>query len=163
MQLNLKTNFIYIGAILLVIGLALLIINPISLMQDDQRQLRLLPNDKELVLLGKDVYAQQCAACHGANLEGQANWRQRDNKGYMPAPPHDANGHTWHHPDEYLFSVTKYGIEETLGREYPNNMPAYETHLTDKQIVAVLSYIKSTWSERIQNQHDQINIRANNQ
>ncbi|MGB1346141.1 MAG: c-type cytochrome [Pseudomonadales bacterium] len=132
-------------------------------MQDDQRQLRLLPNDKELVLLGKDVYAQQCAACHGANLEGQANWRQRDNKGYMPAPPHDANGHTWHHPDEYLFSVTKYGIEETLGREYPNNMPAYETHLTDKQIVAVLSYIKSTWSERIQNQHDQINIRANNQ
>jgi mono/diheme cytochrome c family protein len=163
MQLNVKTNFTYIGAILLVIGLALLIINPISLMQDDQRQLRLLPNDKELVLLGKDVYAQQCAACHGANLEGQANWRQRDNKGYMPAPPHDANGHTWHHPDEYLFSVTKYGIEETLGREYPNNMPAYETHLTDKQIVAVLSYIKSTWSERIQNQHDQINIRANNQ
>jgi mono/diheme cytochrome c family protein len=163
MQLNVKTNFIYIGAILLLIGLALLIINPISLMQDDQRQLRLLPNDKELVLLGKDVYAQQCAACHGANLEGQANWRQRDNKGYMPAPPHDANGHTWHHPDEYLFSVTKYGIEETLGREYPNNMPAYETHLTDKQIVAVLSYIKSTWSERIQNQHDQINIRANNQ
>lgn len=163
MQLNVKTNFIYIGAILLVIGLALSIINPISLMQDDQRQLRLLPNDKELVLLGKDVYAQQCAACHGANLEGQANWRQRDNKGYMPAPPHDANGHTWHHPDEYLFSVTKYGIEETLGREYPNNMPAYETHLTDKQIVAVLSYIKSTWSERIQNQHDQINIRANNQ
>lgn len=163
MQLNVKTNFIYIGAILLVIGLALLIINPISLMQDDQRQLRLLPNDKELVLLGKDVYAQQCAACHGANLEGQANWRQRDNKGYMPAPPHDANGHTWHHPDEYLFSVTKYGIEETLGREYPNNMPAYETHLTDKQIVAVLSYIKSTWPEPVQNQHDQINIRAKNQ
>jgi mono/diheme cytochrome c family protein len=163
MQLNVKTNFIYIGAILLVIGLALLIINPISLMQDDQRQLRLLPNDKELVLLGKDVYAQQCAACHGANLEGQANWRQRDNKGYMPAPPHDANGHTWHHPDEYLFSVTKYGIEETLGREYPNNMPAYKTLLTDKQIVAVLSYIKSTWPEPVQNQHDQINIRAKNQ
>lgn len=163
MQLNVKTNFIYIGAILLVIGLALLIINPISLMQDDQRQLRLLPNDKEMVLLGKDVYVQQCAACHGANLEGQANWRQRDNKGYMPAPPHDANGHTWHHPDEYLFSVTKYGIEETLGREYPNNMPAYKTLLTDKQIVAVLSYIKSTWPEPVQNQHDQINIRAKNQ
>lgn len=163
MQLNVKTNFIYIGAILLVMGLALLIINPISLMQDDQRQLRLLPNDKEMVLLGKDVYAQQCAACHGANLEGQANWRQRDNKGYMPAPPHDANGHTWHHPDEYLFFVTKYGIEETLGREYPNNMPAYKTLLTDKQIVAVLSYIKSTWPEPVQNQHDQINIRAKNQ
>jgi len=151
------------GIILLVFGLFLLINNPNSLLQEDKTQFKLLPNHKELVSLGKDVYAQQCAACHGANLEGQANWRQRDNKGYMPAPPHDANGHTWHHPDEYLFSVTKYGIEETLGREYPNNMPAYKTLLTDKQIVAVLSYIKSTWPERIQYQHDQINIRAKNQ
>ena len=163
MPLKVITKFIFMGIILLVLGLFLLINNPNSLLQEDKTQFKLLPNHKELVSLGKDVYAQQCAACHGANLEGQANWRQRDNKGYMPAPPHDANGHTWHHPDEYLFSVTKYGIEETLGREYPNNMPAYKTLLTDKQIVAVLSYIKSTWPERIQYQHDQINIRAKNQ
>ncbi|HBD24349.1 MAG TPA: cytochrome C [Oceanospirillaceae bacterium] len=163
MPLKVITKFIFMGIILLVFGLFLLINNPNSLLQEDKTQFKLLPNHKELVSLGKDVYAQQCAACHGANLEGQANWRQRDNKGYMPAPPHDANGHTWHHPDEYLFSVTKYGIEETLGREYPNNMPAYKTLLTDKQIVAVLSYIKSTWPERIQYQHDQINIRAKNQ
>ena len=126
-------------------------------------EIRLLHNDLSLVTLGQNIYSENCASCHGINLEGQKNRQNRDDEGYLPAPPHDETGHTWHHPDEYLFSVTKYGIEETLGREYPNNMPAYKTLLTDKQIVAVLSYIKSTWPERIQYQHDQINIRAKNQ
>ena len=39
-------------------------------------------------------------------------------------------------------------------------MPAYEDKLTDEEILAVLSYIKSTWPGRIQRQHDQINARA---
>ena len=56
--------------------------------------------------------------------------------------------------------MTKYGIEEMIGKSYPNNMPAYEDKLTDEEILAVLSYIKSTWSGRIQRQHDQINIHA---
>ena len=113
-----------------------------------------------VVDLGRVVYAENCASCHGVALEGQANWRQRDADGFLPAPPHDETGHTWHHPDSYLFLVTKYGIEEMFGRPYPNNMPAYEDKLTDKEIVAALSYIKSTWADRIQRQHDQINARA---
>ena len=113
-----------------------------------------------VVALGEQVYAQNCASCHGAKLEGQANWRQRGLNGYMPAPPHDETGHTWHHPDSYLFTMTKYGIEKMIGKPYPNNMPAYEDKLTDEEILAVLSYIKSTWSGRTQRQHDQINARA---
>lgn len=27
--------------------------------------------------------------------------------GYLPAPPHDVTGHTWHHPDGLLFDLTK--------------------------------------------------------
>ena len=111
--------------------------------------------------LGKEVYAQNCASCHGANLKGQANWRQRMTNGYMPAPPHDETGHTWHHSDSHLFLMTKYGIEKMIGKSYPNNMPAYEEQLSDEEIIAVLSYIKSTWPRRIQRQHDQINARAN--
>ena len=116
--------------------------------------------DAAVVSLGKQVYAQNCASCHGVALEGQANWQQRDADGYLPAPPHDETGHTWHHPDSYLFLLTKYGIEEMIGKPYPNNMPAYEEKLTDEEILAVLSYIKSTWPGRIQRQHDQINARA---
>ena len=82
-------------------------------------------------------------------LEGQANWRQRDAEGYLPAPPHDETGHTWHHPDSYLFLITKYGIEEMIGEKYPNNMPAYEDKLTDDEIIAALSYIKSTWPNKV--------------
>ena len=93
-------------------------------------------------------------------LEGQANWRQRDAEGYLPAPPHDERGHTWHHPDYYLFLMTKYGIEEMIGKSYPNNMPVFEDKLTDDEIIAALSYIKSTWPSRIQLKHDQINARA---
>jgi len=116
--------------------------------------------DHAVVDLGKAIYAENCASCHGVVLEGQANWRQRDAEGYLPAPPHDETGHTWHHPDSYLFLMTKYGIEKMIGKSYPNNMPAYEDKLTDDDIIAALSYIKSTWSGRIQRQHDQTNARA---
>lgn len=71
---------------------------------------RLRPDDAALVALGQRVYAGQCAACHGMQLEGQANWRERGPDGRLPAPPHDASGHTWHHPDEQLFQITKHGV-----------------------------------------------------
>ena len=121
----------------------------------------LKPDESDIVLLGKNVYLENCASCHGKNLEGQLNWRQRDAEGYLPAPPHDEDGHTWHHPDEYLFSMTKYGIERMIGEKYQNKMPAYETILSDKQIIAALSYIKSTWPRKIQLQHDRLNKRSN--
>ena len=121
-----------------------------------------MADDLAVIELGESVYAQNCASCHGADLEGQANWKQRESNGYLPAPPHDETGHTWHHSDEYLFYITKYGIEELIGKKYPNNMPAYKDQLTDDEIIAVLSYIKSVWPERIQKQHDSINARQNN-
>lgn len=67
--------------------------------------------------------------------------------------------HTWHHPDRYLFMVTKYGIEGLIEEKYPNNMPAYKDILSDEEIIAVLSYIKSTWPSEIKKIHDQINSR----
>ena len=117
----------------------------------------LKPEDQDLVDLGKLVYKKNCASCHGVNLEGQEQWREPDADGYMPAPPHDETGHTWHHPDEYLFLMTKYGLEEIIGQEYPNNMPAYKDILSDEEILASLSFIKSTWSREIKLQHDKIN------
>ncbi len=76
----------------------------------------MLPEDLSVTKLGKAVYMENCASCHGAVLEGQANWQQRDSDGYMPAPPHDVSGHTWHHPSSYLFLMTKYGIEKMMGK-----------------------------------------------
>ena len=117
----------------------------------------LKPDDQDLVVLGELVYENNCASCHGVNLEGQERWREPDADGYMPASPHNETGHTWHHPDEYLFLMTKYGLEEIIGQEYPNNMPAYKDILSDEEILASLSFIKSTWSREIKLQHDKIN------
>ena len=99
--------------------------------------------------LGAAVYAQHCAACHGATLEGQPNWRQRQPNGRLPAPPHDESGHTWHHPDEVLFGITKYGLVPPYAPNgYESDMPAFGGKLSDHEIRSVLAYIASHWKSR---------------
>ena len=98
----------------------------------------------EQVSLGRNVYAQYCAACHGASLEGQPDWQSPLASGRMPAPPHDASGHTWHHSDQELFAITKKGMAAVVP-DYESDMPAFEAVLSDEEIEAVLAFIKSTW------------------
>ena len=43
---------------------------------------------------GATLYAENCAACHGAELEGQPDWRSPGPDGILPALPHDNTGHT---------------------------------------------------------------------
>jgi len=101
------------------------------------------------VAAGKVIYEQNCASCHGRNLEGQLEWKSRNPSGRMPAPPHDATGHTWHHPDDVLFGITKGGVAPPYGPPgYQSDMPAFGAILTDTQIWDVLAYIKSRWSPR---------------
>lgn len=118
-----------------------------SLMPDNGRA---NPTDAAQVALGKAVYLDHCASCHGANLEGQQDWRERKPDGKMPAPPHDATGHTWHHPDDVLFGITKQGIAAFAPPGYASDMPAFNGVLTDEQIWAVLSFLKSSWPPEIQ-------------
>jgi mono/diheme cytochrome c family protein len=121
----------------------------------------LRPDDADIVSRGQKVYAANCASCHGQQLEGQPNWRIRDQEGYLPAPPHDATGHSWHHSDEQLFELTKYGLVGLAGADYKTRMPAYEGILSDEDLVAVLSFIKSRWPESIRKRHDRLNAAAN--
>ena len=53
-----------------------------------------LPNATGDPVAGAQLYAENCASCHGANLEGQADWRSPGPDGRLPAPPHDETGHT---------------------------------------------------------------------
>ena len=117
------------------------------------------PNNPGLVARGKIVYAQQCASCHGANLEGQRNWRERLPNGRLPAPPHDATGHTWHHSDKELFTMVKAGIPEIVPG-YQTDMPKYEGVLSNSDIWAVLSFIESTWPPVIRDRQQRLNRRT---
>jgi mono/diheme cytochrome c family protein len=96
---------------------------------------------------GRQVYKAHCANCHGADLQGQPDWQTRLPSGRLPAPPHDASGHTWHHSDDQLFTIVKKGVSAIVP-DYESDMPGFEGVLTDDQIRAVLDYIKSTWPER---------------
>ncbi len=99
--------------------------------------------------LGKLVYDARCAACHGANLEGQPDWRRRLPSGELPGPPHDASGHTWHHPDAWLFDITKFGTLRFAPPGYKSTMKGFAEELSDAEIRAVLAYIKASWPPEI--------------
>jgi S-disulfanyl-L-cysteine oxidoreductase SoxD len=120
------------------------------------------PDNPQQVARGKTVYDRDCAACHGARLEGQPNWQGKLPSGRMPAPPHDASGHTWHHPDNILFGITKHGLVpgKYAPPGYQSDMPAFGGQLTDEDIWAVLAYIKSAWPKEIRAAQAEINRNA---
>ena len=104
--------------------------------------------DPAQLALGQKVYVQHCAACHGVKLEGQPNWQKKLPSGKFPAPPHDDSGHTWHHPDEVLFGITKLGLVPPYAPPgYESDMPGFAGKLSDDEIRAVLAYIRSHWSD----------------
>jgi len=100
------------------------------------------------VASGRALYATHCASCHGLELGGQPDWQERLPSGRMPAPPHDASGHTWHHSDGVLFRLTKEGVAAVVGGGYQSDMPGFAGVLSDDEIRAVLAFIKRTWPER---------------
>jgi mono/diheme cytochrome c family protein len=118
------------------------------------------PDDAAQVALGAQVYAAQCASCHGADLQGQADWRRRLPSGKFPAPPHDATGHTWHHPDKFLFQVTKFGTLSVAPPGYETDMIAFADQLSDEELWAVLAYIKSAWPPAIRRRQADTDRRA---
>ncbi len=110
--------------------------------------LRTNGEDAATIAAGRTIYEDHCAACHGVQLEGQPDWKTPLPFGRLPAPPHDASGHTWHHADEMLFRIVKEGTAAVVGGNYESDMPGFGDTLGDAEIRAVLAFIKSTWPER---------------
>jgi len=116
--------------------------------------------DQARIALGRSLYATHCARCHGKNLEGQPDWQTRLPSGRLPAPPHDASGHTWHHPDHVLIGITKDGLKPYAGEDYESDMPAFANVLSDQEIEATIAFIKSTWPEREREYQERITAQA---
>ena len=75
-------------AVMLTVALAALWLRPqIDHLLGTTGPTALRPADAQVLALGQAVYATHCAACHGAHLQGQPNWRERDSTGRLPAPP----------------------------------------------------------------------------
>ena len=84
----------------------------------------------EVLVRGGDLYAVECQVCHG----------DQQGHGGTGAPPHNQDGHTWHHPDSQL----KEWI--TNGKLGFYLMPAFNDRLTESDVDAILSYIQTWWT-----------------
>jgi mono/diheme cytochrome c family protein len=107
------------------------------------------PTDVTQVAQGKSIYSKACASCHGKNLEGEtSDWKSIKDDGTLPAPPHNDEGHSWHHDDGLLFKYTKEGGQSIGGPDFQSGMPAFSEKLSDAEIWSVLAFIKTSWSEQ---------------
>ena len=78
---------------------------------------------------GKGLYDRYCLSCHGDEKGGNL----------ATVPPHNRAGHTWHHPDPDLVRWTLEGRGSA--------MPGFQGVLSEGQVVAILDYIKTWWTE----------------
>ena len=119
----------------------------------------LIPSDDAaMIARGQTLYAEQCAVCHGASGEGQRSRPPGVAASTPLAPPHDATGHTWQHPDYVLVQLTKSGVSDSTCRPIAEGaMPKFERSLGDADILAVLAYIKSIWPADIRAQQQAMN------
>ena len=133
------------GLVLLVIALFLTYQQVVTVGQPvviHQTAVPPLPSlDSEKVAMGESLYTPYCAKCHGAHLEGSPNWQEPLPDGSLLPPPHDSAGHTWHHSDELLISITENGGDPA----YHSKMPAFKDQLSREEIAAIFDFIKSKW------------------
>jgi mono/diheme cytochrome c family protein len=110
--------------------------------------------DPPTVLAGEALYRTHCSSCHG--VPGHSPPLAQNGE---IAPPHDENGHTWQHPDFALFQLIRDGVAVANCTPVdPDKMPMFRDVLSDSELVAVLSYIKSRWPQEIRTEHDKVNV-----
>ena len=85
---------------------------------------------------GASLYNQFCLSCHGGGTGGKIT--------DIP-PPHNANGHTWHHPDRQLTDIILNGLSASVD---PQKMPAFKDKLSQQDVEEVLAYIKTWWTDK---------------
>ena len=89
---------------------------------------------------GQKVYEQHCADCHGERGEGT--------EGAFP-PLAGNRAVTLSHTENLLQNVLYGGFgPTTAGHPRPYGMPPFTLALTDAEIAAVLTYIRTSWGNR---------------
>lgn len=113
-----------------------------------------LPLSDPVLALGARLYAANCQACHG----------DRQGSGRLsPAPPHNEDGHTWHHSDRNLIETIMNGsgeMGEMMRRmmgvpEDAPRMPAFRDKLSEEDVHAILGYIKTWWTPQQRRMQEQ--------
>ncbi len=97
---------------------------------------------------GREVFAQNCAVCHGAEAQGaEGDWREKLDDGSFRPPPLDGSAHAWHHPQEVLLRVIDYG-----GAAMGGKMPEFIDVLEQEEKLAAIAFFQSFWTDEIYQQ-----------
>ena len=90
----------------------------------------------EMIARGAELYAANCQACHGGATGGTL----KD----IP-PPHNANGHTWHHADQQIMNMVLNGISFSLEEQ---KMPSFQGALVEEEVEDISAYMKTWWTKK---------------
>lgn len=153
MKGNVTFPLVFALSLLCLLGFATVTLYSMSVPKDDGF---LQWRDPAVTAAGRTLYVANCAGCHGmpdrsaapiASVSGEA------------APPHDESGHTWEHPDYALFQLVRDGVARANCVPVdPDLMPKFKGVVSDLELVAILSYIKSTWPDAVRKDHDRVNM-----
>ena len=156
-------SFLLKRILIFVIGFAVIIISLLYFLnpnkkENDNIEITNIEIDEKLISqinLGKSLYVTHCASCHGDNLQGRPNWStKKDKDGHNLSPPLNGTGHTWHHSQDQLFNIIRYGFK-IYNENYDGKMQGNDK-LNDDDIWSILAYMKSVWPESIQKKYDTI-------
>jgi mono/diheme cytochrome c family protein/glucose/arabinose dehydrogenase/lysophospholipase L1-like esterase len=122
-------------------------LNGLSVTQKKEEDIKssLTGSDRELFVLGKEIYAREgfCSTCH-----------QLDGGGLTASQFPPLRGTPWvtGSPERLIKIVLKgiMGPIEVAGREYPGQVPMtpYEGMLNDTEIAAVLTYVRNSFGNQ---------------
>ncbi len=96
------------------------------------------PPSPESVRLGEQIFVANCAVCHGIQGEGDG-----PNAGALPYPPPRLGDHVPFHGNNTLFLWVSDGLPSDADIKI---MPAFKTLLTEDERLAVVDFLRATWT-----------------
>lgn len=138
------------GATILTCLLVIILFSACGQGADRRQQGVVLPNS--VASQGESIFRANCAVCHGAQGQGQPNWRIRNPNGTLPPPPLNGDGHTWHHSDGLLYQIVSQGgaiFQSPAQPKFKSGMPAFGQQLSHQEVIAALNYIKTLWGDKM--------------
>lgn len=90
---------------------------------------------------GAQLYAKNCAECHGPQAQGHPDWQLPSDGTFVAAPPLNGTGNDKNRTQQELIASIKDGKR----RNGALVMPAWQTRLSDQDVTDIVLWFQSLW------------------